>query len=84
MKIAEARKIIANEGLISYSLFSGRNDASDEIVIKSLSGRYVVYATNERASKISGGERIFDNEEDALDNFIKRLRALNHYRAAQP
>ena len=79
MKIAEARKIIENEHLISYSLFEDRNDASDEIVIKSFSEKYIVYATNERASKISGGERVFDNEEDALDNFMKRLRALNHY-----
>ncbi|MCQ2480295.1 MAG: Imm59 family immunity protein [Clostridia bacterium] len=80
MKKAEAKKIIKNEHLISYSFFESRNDASDEMVIKKLSGKYIVYATNERASKISDGEKIFDNEEDALDNFIRRLRALNNYR----
>lgn len=80
MKIGEARKIIENERLISYSLLADREDASDEIVIKSFSGKYIVYATDEKASKISGGERIFDNEEDALNNFIRRVRALNQYR----
>lgn len=79
MKIEEAKKIIQTEQLISYNFFEDRNDASDEIVIKKLSGKYIVYATNERAAKISSGEKVFDNEEEALDNFIKRLRALNDY-----
>lgn len=79
MKIREALRIIENERLTSYSLFTDRNDSSDEVVIKSYFGKYIVYATNEKASKISGGEKIFNNEEDALDNFIKRLRALNKY-----
>lgn len=80
MKETEAKNIIKNEHLISYSFFESRSDASDEMVIKKSLGKYVVYATNERASKISDGEKIFDNEEDALDNFIRRLRALNNYR----
>lgn len=80
MKRKEAERIINSEKLISYSFFEDRNDASDEMVIKRSSGKWTVYATNERASKISGGERIFNNEEDALDNFIRRLRALNRVR----
>ena len=35
------------------------------------------YATDERASKITGSEKKFKTEEEALDNFITRLRALN-------
>ena len=80
MKKEDAKKIIKVEQLISYSFFENRADSSDEIVIKNKADRWIVYATNERASKISGGERVFDNEEDALDNFIRRLRALNDYR----
>ncbi len=38
---------------------------------------WAVCATDERASKITGSEKTFNNESDALDNFIKRLRALN-------
>ena len=77
MKRKEAERIINAEKLISYNLFEDRNDASDEIVIKKVSNKWSVYATNERASKIISGEVIYDNEEVALDNFIRRLRALN-------
>lgn len=80
MKRKEAEGIIISEKLISYSLFENRNDAADEMVIKRTSGKWTVYATNERAAKILDGEKSFDNEEDALDNFIRRLRALNKVR----
>ena len=80
MRRKDAEKIIKTEQLISYSFFEDRNDATDEMVIKKVSGKWIVYATNERASKIISGETIFDNEEDALDNFIRRLRALNKVR----
>lgn len=80
MKRKEAERIINAEQLISYSFFEDRNDAADEMVIKKASNNWTVYATNERASKIISGENIYDNEEDALDNFIKRLRALNKVR----
>ena len=33
----------------------------------------LVYATDERASKRTGSEKIFDNEAEALENFLKRL-----------
>lgn len=75
-----AKSIIKAEQLESYSFFESRADAPDEMVIKYSADRWLVYATNERASRISDGERIFDNEDAALDNFIRRLRALNHYR----
>ena len=49
----------------------------NEIVIVNDSKQWIVYVTDERASKITGSEKMFDNEIDALDNFLKRLRALN-------
>jgi hypothetical protein len=36
---------------------------------------WTVYATDERASTVTGSEKLFDDEEQALDHFIKRLRA---------
>lgn len=50
------------------------------MVIKKVSGKWIVYATNERVSKIISGEHMYDNEEEVLDNFIRRLRALNKVR----
>ena len=52
-------------------------DMENEIVIVNDSNQWIVYVTDERASKITGSEKMFDNEIDALDNFLKRLRALN-------
>lgn len=72
-----AKKIINEEGLARYNFFDSRVNAENEIVIANESNQWVVFATNERASKVTGSEKVFDNEADALDNFIKRLRALN-------
>lgn len=80
MKRKEAERIINTEKLISFSFFEDRNDSEDEMVIKKVSGKWIVYATNERASKIISGENVYDTEEEALDNFIRRLRTLNKVR----
>lgn len=80
MKRKDAERIIHAEKLISYNFFEDRNDASDEMVIKKVSNKWSVYATDERASKIISGEVIYDDEETALDNFIRRLRAMNKVR----
>ena len=81
MKRKEAERIINTEQLIAYNYFEDRRDASDEMVIKRIADKWSVYATDERASKIISGEAIYDNEEEALDNFIRRLRALNKVRS---
>ena len=45
------------------------------MVIKQENGTWIVYATNERASMITGSKKIFISEDEAWDNLIKRLRA---------
>lgn len=73
----DIKKIIKEEGLRGYNFFEDRMDMENEIVIVNDSNQWIVYVTDERASKITGSEKKFDNEIDALDNFLKRLRALN-------
>ena len=73
----DIKKIIKEEGLRGYNFFEDRMDMENEIVIVNDSNQWIVYETDERASKITGSEKMFDNEIDALDNFLKRLRALN-------
>ena len=73
----DIKKIIKEEGLRGYNFFEDRMDMENEIVIVNDSNQWLVYVTDERASKITGSEKMFDNEIDALDNFLKRLRALN-------
>ena len=73
----DAINIIKGEGLKSYNLDEKRDNREDEIVIKQQNDAWIVYVTDERASKITGSEEIFINEEEAWNNFIKRLRILN-------
>ena len=71
------KRIISEEGLTGYRFFESGMNAENEIVIVKDSRQWIVYATDERASKVNGSEKTFDNESDALVNFVKRLRALN-------
>ena len=73
----DVKEIIRKERLTGYNFFENRDNVENEIVVVIESKQWIVYATDERASKITGSERTFDNEESALDNFVKRLRALN-------
>lgn len=74
MTINEAKKIIKEEGLRHYNWYNDHPIRENEVGIKKNDNQWVVYVTDERASIITGSEVFFNNESDALDNFIKRLR----------
>ncbi len=69
--------IIQSERLKSYNLNENRYNREDEVVIKQENNTWIVYVTDERASKVTGSEEVFISEKDAWSNFIKRLRILN-------
>lgn len=71
----EAIHIIKEEGLKDYNLNEIRYNRENELVIKQENDTWIVYATDERASKVTGSEKSFMNEYEAWDNFIKRLRS---------
>ena len=71
------KKIIEEEDLSGYNFFETRMNEEHEVVILNDSKQWIIYVTDERASKITGSEKMFDNEAEALENFLKRLRALN-------
>lgn len=75
MNIKEAIKIINEEKLQGYNMNEERDNKENEIVLKHKNNRWIVYVTDERASKITNSEDIYLNEEEALDDFIDRLRA---------
>lgn len=70
-------KIIEDEKLTNYNFFEGKGISSDEIVILKKEGKWIVYATDERATMVTNSDFVYDNEEEALDSFIRRLRAMN-------
>ncbi|NLK23205.1 MAG: hypothetical protein GX309_04275 [Clostridiales bacterium] len=75
MNINEAIKIIHDEKLQDYNLNEGRNNRENEVVLRYENDKWIVYVTDERASKITNSQDIYSDEEEALDDFIDRLRA---------
>lgn len=71
----EAREIILVEKLENYNLNENRTNRENEVGLKFVNDKWIVYATDERASVVTGSCKEFDSEGDALANFIKRLRA---------
>ena len=52
MKIEDARKIIQEEGLQGYNLCEERENRENEVVLKKENEKWIVYVTDERASKL--------------------------------
>ena len=80
MNIKEAIKIIKDEKLQGYNMNEERYNRENEVVLRCENDKQIVYATDERASKVTNSQDIYFDEEEALDNFIDRLRALNRLR----
>ena len=72
----QAVEIIEKESLQRYNLNENRYDTNNETVIKEKDGKWLVYATDERAGGY-GIIREYDTEDDALDMFIDLLRFAN-------
>ena len=72
MKIEDARKIIQEEGLQGYNLCEEREN---EVVLKKENEKWIVYVTDERASKIINSVDKYNTEAEAIEDFIERLRA---------
>lgn len=70
-------KIIEDEKLTNYNFFDGKGISSDEIVILKKDGKWIVYATSERGGMVTNSDFVYDNEAEALEDFIFRLRAMN-------
>lgn len=75
MNIEEAKKIIQEEKLQGYNMNEERHNRENEVVLRSVNDKWIVYVTDERASKITNSQDSYSDEEEALDDFIDRLRA---------
>lgn len=72
MNIKEAIKIIKDEKLQGYNMNEERYNRENEVVLRCENDKWIVYATDERASKVTNSQDIYFDEEEALDNFIDR------------
>lgn len=75
MTINKAIEIIQNENLQNFNLLEERNNKENEVVILKKDDKWMVYVTDERASKIYDSVDEYNSESEALDDFINRLRA---------
>lgn len=75
MERERAIEIIQKEELINFNMFEKRDNKENEVVILEQSGKWTVYVTDERASKITNSVDEYTTENEALDDFIHRLRA---------
>ena len=69
-------EIIEKESLQRYNFNENRYDTNNETVIKEKNGKWLVYATDERAGVYCMISE-YDTEDDALDMFIDMLRLAN-------
>jgi hypothetical protein len=75
----EAKKLIKEEGLKQINWYGGQNLKENEVGIKYADNQWIVYTTDERASVVTGSITEFDNESEALDNFITRARIEKNF-----
>lgn len=80
MNIKEVIKIIQDEKLQDYNMNEERYNRENEVVLRRENDKWIVYATDERASTVTNSQDIYLDEQEALDDFIDRLRALNRLR----
>lgn len=73
MDRAEAKAIIAQDGLEAGIWFADPDARANRVVIQEDSTGFAVYVTTERGS--AEGVRHFDSESDALEKYIRLLRA---------
>ncbi|WP_168413149.1 Imm59 family immunity protein [Bacillus salacetis] len=73
--LQESMRIICVEKLKDYILNEVRENRENEVVLRQENDKWIVYVTDERASKVTNSQGTYEDEEEALNNFIKRLRA---------
>ena len=81
MRLEEAKEIIKAESLEDYNINLDHEIAAGEIVIVGKDGKWKVGIANDRAEIVTTSIREFDSEDEAVDDFLFRLRRLNDIKA---
>jgi hypothetical protein len=74
MTASEVEKIINLENIKRINWYDEKNLRENQVGIKFENGFWVVYVTDERASIVLGSIVAFQNENEALDTFIRKAR----------
>ena len=79
MKKDEALQIIVDEQLKYYNWFRAHRVRPYEVLIEKSGEKWCVSVADERACIAETSRTYFDNEEDALERFIKLVRLEKIY-----
>ena len=81
MRLEEAKEIIKSESLEDYNINLDHEIEAGEIVIVGKDGKWKVGIANDRAEIVTTSIREFHSEDEAVDDFLFRLRRLNEIKA---
>lgn len=81
MRLEEAKEIIKSESLEDYNINLDHEIKAGEIAIVKRDGKWIVGIANDRAEIVTTSIREFDSEDEAVDDFLFRLRRLNEIKA---
>lgn len=81
MRLEEAKEIIKSESLEDYNINLDHEIEAGEIVIVGKDGKWKVGIANDRAEIVTTSIREFNAEDEAVDDFLFRLRRLNEIKA---
>ena len=81
MRLEEAKEIIKSESLEDYNINLDHEIEAGEIVIVGKDGKWKVGIANNRAEIVTTSIREFNAEDEAVDDFLFRLRRLNEIKA---
>ena len=81
MRLDEVNEIIRSEGLEDYNINLDHEIEAGEIVIVGKDGKWKVGIANDRAEIVTTSIREFNAEDEAVNDFLFRLRRLNEIKA---
>lgn len=81
MRLEEVKEIIRLEGLEDYNINLDHEIEAGEIVIVGKDEKWKVGIANDRAEIVTTSIREFNAEDEAVDDFLFRLRRLNEIKA---
>ena len=81
MRLEEAKEIIKSESLEDYNINLDHEIEAGEIVIVGKDGKWKVGIANDRAEIVTTSIREFNAEDEAVNDFLFRLRRLNEIKA---
>ena len=81
MRLEEVKEIIRAEGLEGYNINLDHEIEAGEIVIVGKDGKWKVGIANDRAEIVTTSIREFNAEDEAVDDYLFRLRRLNEIKA---